>query len=153
MIVVLGLVVLVAAVFIAVAGVSSNGGGAHSLHAGFSQGFSALGYHVSGSTGTVFLYGIAVGVVAMVGLFLLFGGARRTSRGGRSAREGLERSRRDTASLRQDRQSLIDERQTARSYPASALGEVNTPDTAAPQPGRSGDQVPVSAASPGPPAL
>ena len=56
-----------------------------------------LGYHVTGSTGTLFLYGIVVGAVGLFGLWLLLAGARRTARRGRAARRGLRQSRRETA--------------------------------------------------------
>ena len=53
MIIVLGLVILVAAVIAGVAGVLANGGHAHAV-----THFAVFGYHVTGSTGTLFLYGI-----------------------------------------------------------------------------------------------
>ena len=123
MIIILGLIILVAAVAVGVAGVLSNGG----TH-GLAHGFSVLGYHVTGS-GTVFLYGIAVGAVALFGLWLLLAGARRTSRRGRAARRGLRQSQRETAESRQqtaavskDRDDLIGQRDTARAYTTSTLG-------------------------------
>ena len=76
MIVILGLIIVVAAVVVGVAGVLGNAGSAHAL----THGFSVLGYHVTGSTGTLFLYGIVVGAVALFGLWLLLAGARRTDR-------------------------------------------------------------------------
>ena len=123
MIIILGLIILVAAVVVGVAGVFGNGG----TH-GLTHGFSVLGYHVTGS-GTVFLYGIAVGVVALFGLLLLLAGVRRTSRRGRAARRGLRQSQRETAESREetaavskDRDDLIGQRDTARAYTASTLG-------------------------------
>jgi hypothetical protein len=125
MIVILGLVIVVAAVIVGVAGVLGNGGSAHAL----THGFSVLGYHVTGSTGTLFLYGIVVGAVALFGLWLLLAAARRTSRRGSAARRGLRQSRRETAQSRQetaavakDRDELIGQRDTARAYTASTLG-------------------------------
>ena len=122
MIIIIGLVILVAAVVVGVAGVLGNGG----TH-GLAHGFSVLGYHVTGS-GTVFLYGIAVGVIALFGLWLLLAGARRTARRGSAARRGLKKSRQETAQSRQEtaavtkaRDDLIDQRETARAYTASAL--------------------------------
>ena len=47
------------------------------------RGFAVFGYHVTGPTGTSFLFGIVVGAVAMLGLSLLLAGARRTA--GRAA--------------------------------------------------------------------
>jgi hypothetical protein len=122
MIIVLGLIIVVAAVVVGVAGVLGNG----DTH-GLAHGFSVLGYHVHGS-GTVFLYGIAVGVIALFGLWLLQAGARRTARRGRTARQGLRTSRQETAASRQetaavakDRDELIGQRDTARAYTASAM--------------------------------
>ncbi len=118
MIVILGLVILLAAVIIGVAGVLGNDGGGHAL----THGFSVFGYHVTGSTGTLFLTGIVVGVVALAGLSLLLAGARRTSRRGSAARRGLRQSRRETAAVSQDRDDLIGQRDTARAHTASTLG-------------------------------
>jgi|SRR5689334_6348427 hypothetical protein len=113
MIIILGLVILVAAVIAGVAGVLANGGHAHeATH------FAVFGYHVTGSTGTLFLYGIVTGALALAGLSLLLAGARRTSRRGREARRGLARSRRETAAVRADRDDLIGQRESARAYTA-----------------------------------
>src|SRR5580692_252655 len=118
MIVILGLVILVAAVVIGVAGVLANGGHAHAV-----THFAVFGYHVPGSTGTLFLYGIVVGALALAGLSLLLAGARRTSRRGRDARRGLAQSRLETATVSADRDDLRDQRDTARAYTASTLGD------------------------------
>ena len=83
MFVVLGLIILIAAVVIGVAGIFNNLGSGHAL----THGFSVFGYHVTGSTGVLFLNGIIVGAAAVLGLGLLLAAARRTSRRGR-AREG-----------------------------------------------------------------
>ena len=80
MIIIIGLVILVAAVVAGVAGVLSNSGSAHAL----THPFAVFGYHVTGSTGTLFLYGIVVGALGLLGLSLLLAGARRTSRRGRA---------------------------------------------------------------------
>jgi len=117
--IIVGLVVLLAAVIVGVAGVLGNAGSAASL----THGFSVFGYHVTGSTGTLFLYGIVVGALAVIGLGLLLAGARHTSRRGRAARKELKQSRRETAMVSQDRDDLIDERESARSgEPALAPG-------------------------------
>jgi hypothetical protein len=113
MIIVLGLIILVVAVVVAVAGVFSNFGRGHAL----TQTFSVLGHHVTGSTGTLFLFGIVVGAVGVFGLSLLLTAARRTSRRGGAARSDLRQSRRDTAAVSQDRDSLvIGQRESAREY-------------------------------------
>jgi hypothetical protein len=118
MILIIGLVILIAAVVAGVAGVLSNSGTGHPL----THNFAVFGYHVTGSTGTLFLYGIVVGALGLLGLSLLLAGARRTSRRGRQARHGLTQSRRETAAVTQDRDQLLDERETARANTASTLG-------------------------------
>ena len=133
MIVIVGLVLLVAAVVAGVAGVLTNGGQGHAV-----THFAALGYHVTGSTGTLFLYGIVVGALALFGLSLLLAGARRTSRRGSAARRGLARSRRETAAVSADRDDLIGQRDTARAYTASTLGNGNGASPASRDPGLPG---------------
>ena len=116
MIVILGLIIVVAVAIVGVAGVLGNGGSAHAL----THGFSVLGYHVTGSTGTLFLYGIVVGAVTVAGLGLLLAGARRTSRRGRAARRGLRQSRRETAAVTRERDDLIDQREATRAETPAA---------------------------------
>ena len=130
MIVIVGLVILIAAVIVAGAGVLANSGSGHALP----HDFVVLGYHVTGSTGTLFLYGIVVGAAALLGLSLLLAGARRTARRGREARRGLRQSRRETAAVSQDRDDLIGQRVTASPRTASTPGSGTTDSDAAPQP-------------------
>ena len=117
MIIILGLVVLVAAVIAGVAGVLANSGHAHA--AGH---FAVFGYHVTGSTGTLFLSGVVAGAAGLFGLSVLLAGARRTSRRGRTARRSLSQSRRETAAASRARDDLMYQRETARAYTASDLG-------------------------------
>ncbi|MFD4561223.1 hypothetical protein ACFWP5_44090 [Streptomyces sp. NPDC058469] len=114
--IILGLLILVAAVVIGVAGVLSNSGSAHEL----TGGFSVFGVDVTGSTGTLFLYGVVVGAAALLGLSLLLTGTRRTARRGRSARRGLKQSRLETAAAEQERGVLINERDSARAQTGRA---------------------------------
>jgi hypothetical protein len=107
MIVIVGLVVLLAAVIVGFTGVLTNAGAAHPL----TENFSVFGYHVTGSTGTLFLFGIVVGAVAMLGLCVLLAGARRTAGRGRDARHELKRSQRETAFLNQERDQRLDHQQ------------------------------------------
>src|ERR1700689_4170690 len=118
MIIIIGLIILVAAVVVGVAGVLSNSGSGHAL----THHFALFGYHVTGSTGTLFLYGIVVGALGLFGLSLLLAGARRTSRRGSAARRGLRESRRETAAVSQDREDLISQREAARAYTSSTPG-------------------------------
>src|ERR1700736_1164660 len=74
MLVIVGLTVLLVvaiAAIVAIVGLLSNAVAAHPP-----TDFSVFGYHLTGSTGTLFLFGIAVGAVASFGLFLLLAGAR-----------------------------------------------------------------------------
>ncbi len=115
--IILGLVILVAALIVGVAGVIGNSGSAHAVGH-----FSVLGYHVTGSASSLFLAGIAVGAAALAGLSLLLAGARRTSRRASAARRGLRQSRRETATATQQRDDLIDQRDAARASAASPPG-------------------------------
>ena len=77
---------------------------------------------MTGTTGTLFLYGIVVGAAGLLGLSLLLAGVRRTYRRGSEARRGLRtrtetaESRRETAAASHDRDDLLDQRETARAY-------------------------------------
>ncbi len=99
MIVIVGLVVLLFAVIVGFIGVLNNAGAAHPL----SENFSVLGYHVTGSTGTLFLFGIVIGALAMLGMSVLLAGAHRTASRGRDARRELERSQREVEFVNRDR--------------------------------------------------
>ncbi|KKC05405.1 hypothetical protein AWC17_28585 [Mycobacterium nebraskense] len=107
MLVMLGLVVLVVAMIVAIVCVLSNSGAAHPL----TENFSVSGYHVTGSTGTLFLFGIVIGAVAMLGLSVLLAGARRSAGRGRDARRELARSQRETAFLKQERDERLEHSQ------------------------------------------
>lgn len=102
MIAILGFLILVLAGLAAVSGVLSNMGAAHAL----GTDFSVAGLHLSGlSVGQLFLYGVVVGAVAMLGLSMLLGtfSRRLASRG---ARRDLKGSRRETQALLLDRERL-----------------------------------------------
>lgn len=110
MIVIVGLVILIAAAIAAVVGVLGNSGSGHALP----HDFAVLGYHVTGSTGTLFLYGIVVGAAGLL---------------------GLRHSRQETAAVSQERDDLIGQRGTARAYTVGTPGNGTTGSDAAPQPG------------------
>ena len=133
MIIILGLIVLIAAVVIGVAGVLVNHGSGHALV----HPFAVFGYHVTGSDGRLFLYGIVVGAIGLAGLSLLLAGARRTSRRGSDARRGLRQSRRETAAVSRDRDDLLGRRETARASTAGAPGSSTPPGDPQPGPGDS----------------
>jgi hypothetical protein len=117
MIIILGLIILVAALVVGVAGVLGNGGTAHAV-----SHFSVLGYHLAGSAGTLFLSGIVVGAAGLLGLSLLLAGARRRHRRGSAATRRLRQSRRETAAASQERDDLIEQRDTARASTTSNPG-------------------------------
>jgi hypothetical protein len=125
MIVIIGLFVLAVATVVGLVGVLSNAGPTHQL----TETFSLLGYHVTGSTGTLFLFGIVVGAVGVLGLAVLLAGARRTAARGRDARRQLARSQRETAFINRDRADLIEHqnRSAADTFGASAAGEPDRP--------------------------
>lgn len=109
MLVIVGLIVsLVAAVF-AIVGVLSNAGAAHPL----TENFSVFGYHLTASTGTLFLFGIVVGAVALLGLSVLLAGARRTAGRGRDARREVARFQRQMAFADRDRDTRLEHQQRA----------------------------------------
>lgn len=109
MIVIIGLIVLGVAAIIGTVGVLSNAGPTHQL----TETFSVFGYHVTGSTGTLFLFGMVAGAVAAAGLAVLLAGARRTAERGRDARRLLARSQRENAFINRDRANLLDGHQPA----------------------------------------
>ncbi|WP_063774265.1 hypothetical protein [Streptacidiphilus rugosus] len=119
MIIVLGLLILVVAAVMAVAGIFGNTGSTHAVNGAF----SVFGHHMTGSTGTLFLFGIIVGAAAMLGLGLLLTGARRTSRRGLNARRDLRQSRRETVAADKDREILAGQRDTARARTAAVAQE------------------------------
>ena len=123
MIVIVGLVVLLVAVIVGFTGVLTNAGPAHPL----TENFSVFGYHVTGSTGTLFLFGIVVGAVGMLGLAVLLAGARRTAGRGRDARHELKMSQRETAFLNQERDQRIEHSQQV----GAATGTAANPPAAA----------------------
>ena len=106
MIVIVGLIVLLIAGLVGVVGVLANSGTAHPLN----DTFSVFGYHVTGSTGTLFVFGMVTGAVAMLGLSVLLAGAQRTAERGRDARRELARSHSDTALANHDRDMPPDRR-------------------------------------------
>src|SRR5690348_12240601 len=108
----IGLVIVLAAVVVGVAGVLANGGSGHPL----TDHFAVFGYHVTGSTGQLFLYGLVLGAIGTAGLAMLLTAARRSARRGHTARRELKQSRRETAAISEDRDNLA---QAQRRVPAT----------------------------------
>ncbi|MFD8423949.1 hypothetical protein [Streptomyces sp. NPDC059466] len=125
MFVVIGLIILVAAVVVGLAGVLGNADTGHALA---SDGFTVFGYHVTGSTGTLFLSGIVVGAAAIIGLSLLLIGYRRAALRGRAARRGLDESRRRTEAVSRDRDDLIAQRENEGARSEQPYGDAGRDD-------------------------
>ena len=89
---VLGLLVLAAAVVVGAVGVASNTGTAHQLP----DGFSIFGYHIHGSVGKLFFAGLMIGAIGMIGLVMVMDGLRRNA----ALRRELLRFRREARSRR-----------------------------------------------------
>ena len=115
MLVIVGLIVLLVAVIVAIMGVLGNTGPTHPL----TENFSVFGYHVTGSTGTLFVFGIVIGALAMLGLSVLLAGARRTAGRGRDARIELRHSQRESAFLNRDRDLLLEQQRSGRDVGAA----------------------------------
>jgi len=111
MIVIIGLLILVAAVCVAVAGVLGNSGAPHLS----GDSFAIFGQHLGTlTTGQLFLYGIIVGAVAMLGLSMLLGVfSRRLASHG--ARRQLKGSQQETTDVRADRDRLAQQLQDEQS--------------------------------------
>ncbi|MFE6834014.1 hypothetical protein ACFVFI_04105 [Streptomyces sp. NPDC057705] len=112
MILILGLIILIAAIVVGLAGIFGNTGSGHDLAIGGD--FSIFGYHATGSTGSLFLSGIVVGAVALLGLTLVVIGARRSARRSAQARQQLDTSRREAASVDRERDEPIRQRDDVR---------------------------------------
>jgi hypothetical protein len=98
MIVLIGLVVLIAAVIIGVAGVAANMGEVSTS----TNDFAMFDYHFTADAGQLFGYGAAVGAIGMLGLSLLLAGFWRSSRRGMATRRELRHTRKEVAAVRRD---------------------------------------------------
>jgi hypothetical protein len=91
---ILGLLILIGAGVVGTAGALDNRGGGHALPGGF----NVLGHTVHGSTGQLFLWGIALGAAAVVGLMLVIVGMRHElKRRGAARRDARWRRRGEQA--------------------------------------------------------
>lgn len=89
---VVGLLLLAAAVAVGGAGIAANTGSQHQL----TGGFDIFGYHAHGSAGRLMLAGIVIGAVAMLGLMMVADGLRRNV----AVRRELTHFRRDARARR-----------------------------------------------------
>ncbi|MBB5917313.1 TRAP-type C4-dicarboxylate transport system permease large subunit [Nocardia transvalensis] len=98
MIVLLGLIVLIAAIVVGAAAVSANLGDAHLM----STGFTVFGHDFTGSLGELFAAGAVVGAAGMLGLALLLTGAFNSARRNAAVRRELRRSRREMVTAKKE---------------------------------------------------
>ncbi len=98
MIILIGLLVLIAAVVVGVAGVAANSGEVRTD----TSDFGVLDYHFTASAGELFFYGMAVGAIGMLGLSLLLLGVWRSSRRNSETRRELRRSRKEVAEVKRN---------------------------------------------------
>ncbi len=114
--IVLGLLLLVVAVVLAVIGVLSNLGSSHLL----GSNFEVLGYHITGSSGRLFLYGIILGAAGMLGLNLLLAGLGRGLKRRVSTRRQLKADRKENERLAHERDELSQQLEQERTAKLSA---------------------------------
>ena len=113
MIVIVGLVVLLAAVIVGFIGVLSNAGAAHPL----TENFAVFGYHITGRPARCSSLGSWSARWRCSDCAVLLAGARRTAGRGRDARHELKRSQREEAAVAEP-----GPRPTPRTAPAGRRG-------------------------------
>ncbi|MEU6583487.1 hypothetical protein [Nocardia sp. NPDC046763] len=95
---IIGLIALLGAVTVGVAGIQANSGGTHVLP----NGFTVFDHTYHGSAGLLFAYGILIGGIGTAGFILTLAGIWTTSRRGVVARRELRQSRREMAAARKE---------------------------------------------------
>ena len=88
--IIIGLILLIAAIVVGVAAVSSNIGVAHRLP----NGFTVFAHYFGGTTGLLFLGGVAIGAIGMLGLSMTLSGYWRSTRQRAADRRELRKTRR-----------------------------------------------------------
>jgi membrane protein implicated in regulation of membrane protease activity len=112
---VIGLFLLVIALVVGLVGVLTNLGAG----AAMTGGFSIFGLPVDGSTGQLFLFGIIVGAIGMLGVGMVFGALGRRQ----AARRELRDSRREAAELRKQHDQLARDLESERAQRSAAAPE------------------------------
>ncbi|AYF76298.1 LapA family protein [Nocardia yunnanensis] len=114
MLTIIGLIALLGAVTVGVAGVQANSGDSHTLPSGF----TVFDHTYGGSTGLLFAYGILIGAIGTAGFILMLAGLWMTSRRGAVARRELRQSRREMAAARKELAKPVPAAAPARSVDA-----------------------------------
>ncbi len=120
----LGLLILAAAGVTAAAGFLANDGASNAL----SQPFEVFGYNFTDSSGRLFVFGIIVGVVAMLGIALMLKGMRRRVRHSVDSRRERRTIRGEADTLAAERDQLAQELEEERARKA-ALEPASAADT------------------------
>ncbi|MFC9995082.1 hypothetical protein [Nocardia sp. NPDC127526] len=95
---IIGLIALLGAVTVGVAGIQANSGEGHTV----TNGFTVFDHTYTGSSGLLFAYGILVGAIGTCGLIMLLAGLWTTSRRGVLARRELRQSKREMVAARRE---------------------------------------------------
>ena len=121
----IGLLLLVAAAVVGAVGVATNVGTTDAL----ATSFNIFGFQIAGPSGWLFLDGIVVGGVGMVGVGLLYEDLFRRFDKWRELRE----TRRETKDLREQNEQLFEQLDTERdeTVRAGAAGDEDGPSQAA----------------------
>lgn len=117
----LGLLVLVAAGVTALVGALANSGSDHAL----ARSFEIFGYHLHGSTGRLFLYGVIVGAACLLGLGMMLSGLRRSASRRLERRHERKETRGEAETLQQERDRLAAELDHERDARARAEAEAS----------------------------
>ena len=126
--VIVGLLMLLAAVGVGLSGALANSGSEHLL----GQDFSVLGLQLGGlTTGQLFLYGIIIGVLGMLGLSLLLGVFNKRM-ASRKSRRALKGSQKESQALRTDRDRLTQQLDDEHTEQARAESSTTADPPAAP---------------------
>jgi hypothetical protein len=109
----LGLVILAIASIIALAAGLGNSGSDHTV-----INFTVLGMDVEGSSGRIFVYGVALGAVGMLGLNMLLAGIGRGFKSKIRNHRELKEEHHHSAELQQERDRLENELQQTKAEQA-----------------------------------
>jgi hypothetical protein len=123
-VVVIGILLLIIAAVVAVAGILANFGSSHPL----GRSVDLLGYHLTGSTGRLLLVGVVLGVLGMLGLSLLLAGLRHGMKRRSVDRRERKAVRQETDAVTQDRDRLAD--RLEREHTARVRAEQRAPSDA-----------------------
>jgi|GEM_PF-4679442 len=121
----IGLLLLVGASVIAGAGIGANRGDGGTAPVSF----DLFGYYPFDSSTQLFVGGIALGAVAMLGLAMIVVGLRRRASAHRAVRRERAKTRRETKALARERDGLAAELESTRTDTAAGSAATSTSPT------------------------